>query len=141
MVQALFANSDRVNSQSLPDIINAPGLPLPPTNTLLTANAQFRRDGDDPSTIAGSAVPAEPVVPVPSGVPLPAGAPEVRYTVPVVSAMDTDMRDGPEQAPKVAPVPTVHSAADIGAPGHEHQVEALHDEVDVVDDVPFIPPP
>lgn len=141
-MQALFAISEKVNSKQLPDIIGAPGLPLPQSNTMLTANAQFRRDGDDPATIAGSSISAEPVVPTPSGLQVPAAPLQMQFTAPMVPASSAGIGgEGTALTPSATNVAAVEpERAGTTVPGTEQEM-STHDDVDMCDEVPFIPPP
>lgn len=79
---------------------------------------------------------------MPAGVPLPAGTSEVLYAEPAVPAMDNDVRDDSNAETSAEPLPALHNASDAatsvpeaGSEGHHHE------DVDMLDDVPFVPPP
>lgn len=138
-VQALFAISERVNSKQLPEIIGAPGLPLPPINALLAPNAQFRCDTDDPATIAGSSISADPVVPTPSGIPIPSAPPQMPFNVPTVPSVVPGACEEPISSAGVAAAVEADGIA-VSVPEAENE-SLIHEDVDMSDEVPFIPPP
>lgn len=56
--------------------------------------------------------------------------------------MDGAVRDNPNQEPSATTLPAAHNARDAAAAGTEAGNEGyLHEDVDMLDDVPFVPPP